>query len=228
MAGMRVVGRDLAAPRVALAVLLWGLSACTGPGAPSLQFGGVPPSAPELAPGDRWVYEWASGTEKGTKTVEILGIQELNRVRYYLVRVGDVDHYYTMDLHWAGGARDGTVETRMIPPQPWFVWPLEVGRRWTHRGVFEGPGSRQERQDAFSVIGAERVEVPAGRFAAFKLVREGDHRDSDQYWYVPEVRWYARWIGRRGDVQFEERLREYQLAPRPVPAPSPGSPPRTP
>jgi hypothetical protein len=217
----------------ALALLAGALAGCalpssgSAPAAPPLT---GPVSAPQLRPGDRWVYEWTSGTDKGTKTVEIVDIRDLNGVRYYVVRVSDVDHHYlTMDLHWAANVREGKVEARMVPPQPWFQWPLEAGRRWTHRAVFEAADSRQERQDAFAVIGPESVEVPAGRFSALKLVREGGQRDSDEYWYVPEIRGYVRWVGRRDGVQFEERLRLYQPAPRLIPGSSPpASPPKSP
>jgi hypothetical protein len=69
--------------------------------------------------------------------------------------------------------------------------------------------------DRFRVVGAESVEVPAGRYEAVKVVRDTDRRDGDEYWYAPDVRWYARWRGRRSDSQFEERLREYRPGPRP-------------
>lgn len=182
---------------------------------------------PEWRPGDRWVYGWRSGAESGTKTVEILEIQEINNVPFYLVRVGDLEHFYTRDLHWAGSMREQRVEARMVPPQPWFVWPLEAGRRWTHRGTFEEPRGKKQHNDVFAVVGAETVEVPAGRFSALKVVREADRRESDEYWYAPEVRFYVKWIGRRGDVQFEEQLREYRAAPRLIPGPRPSTPPST-
>ena len=56
--------------------------------------------------------------------------------------------------------------------------------------------------------------MPAGRFQAMRVARQSDGRDSDEYWYAAEVRWYVRWVGRRGDVTFEERLKEYRPAPR--------------
>jgi hypothetical protein len=81
-----------------------------------------------------------------------------------------------------------------------------------------------QHNDSFAVIAAETVEVPAGRFRALKVVRETDRRDSDLYWYAPEVRWYVKWIGRRRDTQFEEQLREYRMAPRLIPESAPGTP----
>jgi hypothetical protein len=169
-------------------------------------------AAPTWQPGDRWTYLWTSGNDRGSKTVEVREVKDLNGIRYYVVRNADADHYWTLDLHWAGSVRDSKVEARMVPPEPWFTWPLQVGQQWQHRGEYEQAGGKQRAEDAFVVVGTEAVEVPAGTFLGFKITRTGNGGDSDQYWYVPEVRYYVRWIGRRGNVQFEERLSEYRVA----------------
>jgi hypothetical protein len=215
---------DYLAARCGLVLILLGclagLSACVPAVRPSVVQASAPP---EWRPGDRWIYEWTSGSDAGTKTAEVAEIREVNELPYYVIKIGGTDHFYTRDLHWAGAARDSRVEARMTPPQPWFLWPLEVGRRWEHRGLYEQPGTRHEQANTFAVVAVERVEVPAGQFAAVKIVREGTGADTDQYWFVPEIRWYIKWIGRRGDVQFEERLREYHAAPRLIPESVPGS-----
>ena len=87
--------------------------------------------------------------------------------------------------------------------------------------VYEALDEDKRVTETFAVVASEIVEVPAGRFPALKVVREASSRDSDQYWFAPEVRWYVRWIGRRGEDQFEERLREYHMAPRLIPEPAP-------
>jgi len=173
------------------------------------------------------VYEWTSGSETGTKTVEVVEIREINKVTFYLVGVGDLEHFYTRELHWAGTMREQKVESRMSPPVPWFVWPLEGGRRWTHHATYEDANSKTEIADRFSVVATEMVEVPAGRFNAVKVVRETDRRDVDEYWYVPEIRFYVKWVGRRGDAQFEEQLREHRPGPRLIPGPPSSAPPST-
>jgi hypothetical protein len=166
---------------------------------------------PTWRPGDRWVYSWTAAEKTGTKAVEVVGTQEFGGVSYYLVRIGDLDHFYTSDLHWAGGVRDQRVEVRMTPPQPWFTWPLEVGRRWTHRGTLEVRNGKLSRDDVFQVTGQETVVVPAGRFNTFKIVREGrTDQSQDEYWYAPEVRFYVKWVGRRGDQRFDEELRDHR------------------
>jgi hypothetical protein len=203
-----------------------GLSACMPAVRPTAVQASGPP---DWRPGDRWVYEWKSGKDAGTKTAEVVEAREVNKTPYYVIRIEGTDHFYTRDLHWAAIVRESRVEARMTPPQPWFLWPLDVGRRWEHRGLYEERGTRHEQANTFAVVAAESVQVPAGQFAAVKIVREGNRADSDQYWFVPEMRWYVKWIGRRGEIEFEEGLREYQAAPRLIPGAVPeSSGPKTP
>jgi hypothetical protein len=204
----------------AVVLALGGCAAGASPPTPAGTTPSRPPSTqPVVAPawqvGDRWVYEWSSGKETGTNTAEVIGTRDIGNAKYYVVRVGDAEHYYTEALHWASLVRDGRVEARMVPPQPWFEWPLVPGARWSGQSRFEQRDGAATYVDRFSVIGSETVEVPAGRYEAVKLTRETDRRDGDEYWYAPRVRWYVRWVGRRGDVQYEERLREYHPAARP-------------
>jgi hypothetical protein len=199
-------------------IAVWLVSGCAAGGSPpgvSADHAGVA-APPEWRPGDVWVYDWSAGAGTGVKTVEVLEVRGINQVAYFLVRIADVDHFYTKDLHWAGSMRDGKIEARMTPPQPWYQWPLEVGRRWAHKGVYEQQGGSFPKDDTFAVVGSETIEVPAGQYRAFKIVRETRDRDFDAYWYVPEIRSHVKWIGRRGDAQFEESLREYRPAPRQV------------
>ena len=171
-------------------------------------------AAPDWRPGDRWLYGLLIGTEHGTKIVEVLEIRDINSVLFYIVRVGELEHFYNTQLQWAGHARDRKIESRMNPPLPWFTWPLEPGRQWSYRGTLQGPTEAVERTDTFIVLGAEVVEVPAGRFTALKIVHESDRGDRNEYWYAPDVRSYIKWVGRRGSSRTEEQLREYQAAPR--------------
>jgi hypothetical protein len=170
--------------------------------------------APEWRRGDRWTYEWTSGRERGTRTVEVVELATVNGVDYYVVEVGATSQqYYTRSLHYAASVQASRVLARMVPPQPWFVWPLKPGARWDYQGVFEEQLGSKKQTDTFAVVGMEQVTVVGGTFRAYKVVRQGDHGDADQYWYAPEARWYVRWIGRRGDVQFEEQLQAYRSAP---------------
>ena len=190
---------------------------CSTPPARSAPSAPPPPTAaapPDWRPGDRWTYEWTSGSERGIKTAEVIEIRNVNGVSYYVVRLGEADYYYTQDLHWAAIISESKVVARMQPPQPWFMWPLEPKRRWTGDSVFEHSKGTAQFNDTFMVVGIETVDVPAGRFQAVKLVRQTNKRDFDEYWYVPDVRWYVKWHGRRADAEFDESLQSYAFAPR--------------
>lgn len=201
-----------------LAAVLFAACTSAAPPAPS----GLAKSAPELKvqtppewrPGDRWVYHWRSAEQSGARTVEVVEVRSLGGARYYVARSDDVHEYWTPELHWAALVRDAKVEARMVPPEPWFVWPLEVGRRWTHSGVFEDRAGRRESTHQFVVEASETVEVPAGRFDALRVVRETTTLHFDRYWYAPSVGSYVKWTGRRGETEFSVELVEYRAGPR--------------
>jgi hypothetical protein len=181
-------------------------------------------TAPEWRPGDRWLYRWANGTATGTRTVEVVERREVGGVSYYVVKDADAErlNYWTTDLRWAFavGVRDSKVEARIDRPVPWFTWPLEVGRQWSHQGVYEDRSGKRQANENFMIVGNETVEVPGGRFETVKIVREGQSADSDQYWYAPDVRSYVKWILKRGDNRIEEELVEYKPAERLIPQPA--------
>ena len=166
-------------------------------------------TAPEWRVGERWRHAWTAGAERGTKTSEVLGAREVGGVQYHVLRVENADRYYTLDMRWAAIVAESRVTARAVPPQPWFMWPLEVGKSWQYRGVYEDMDRKEPVQESYTVLRVEQVEVPAGTFWAFKLVREGGLTGSDQYWYAPDVRWYVKWVGRRGKDEFQEVLEEY-------------------
>jgi hypothetical protein len=130
--------------------------------------------APTWHPGDRWTYMWTRGNDRGSNTLEVREVREIAGVRYYVVRNADVDHYWTVDLHWVGTVRDSKPEARMVPPEPWFKWPLQIGQQWRHRGQYEqADGKGRAADDTFTVVASETVEVPAGTFQGFKITRTG-------------------------------------------------------
>jgi hypothetical protein len=200
---------------VAVEGVILGLTACAPVQSPE---GGVTTQSgitrPAWRTGDRWVYAWTVGSEKGAKTSEVVGLKEVGGVHYYVLRGEAGDWYYTLDLHWAAIIKDSRVAARVTPPQPWFNWPLDVGRRWEYQGVYEEKERKDRLRETYRVVGVEQVQVPAGTFRAYKLVGEIDSKIVDEYWYAPDVRWYVKWQGRRGENDFQEVLQEYVPGPR--------------
>jgi hypothetical protein len=174
--------------------------------------------------GERWIYAWTAGTEKGVKTSEVRGVREVKGVPYQVMRMEPIDVYFTVDLHWAWAASvsESRVTARAVPPLPWFTWPLQVGKRWEYQGVLEEQQRKESLRASYKVVGVEKIEVPAGTFQAVKVVREVNGSVVDEYWYAPDSRWYVKWVGRRGKDQFQEVLQEHVPAPQTV-APPPSA-----
>ena len=209
------------------------LTGCAAPGVPpasSVPAAGVVmpavSSPPSWRPGDRWVYGWTSGGRERNQDGRGAG-DPRDQWGLLLSRPGRRRGVVLHARPALGGdhARRASDRSNDAPSAVVHLAARRPGRRWTHRGTYEDRNGTTEFNDVFSVVAAEAVEVPAGRFNALKIVRETERRDSDQYWYAPDVRFYVKWIGRRGDTQFEEQLREYHPAPRLIPEqPSTGSP----
>ncbi len=102
--------------------------------------------------------------------------------------------------------------------KPWRVWPLEVGKRWSHDSNFKRADgvTGNNRQDARVVV-HEEVVVPAGRFMAFKIEYDGfirlsngfHGRMTDTYWYAPEARADVKHVRRVGNTDFTRELLSY-------------------
>lgn len=81
-------------------------------------------------------------------------------------------------------------------------FPLEVGRRWRYTSdwLFKPKGSTGSLSVDVTVVGYEKVAVPAGEFDAFKLVAKGslggtspvnsryEGEITTTYWYAPAAR----------------------------------------
>jgi hypothetical protein len=82
---------------------------------------------------------------------------------------------------------------RYSPAFPLFRFPIEPGRRWkaaVEQRQDGEPGHRIVEVDA-RVVGPETVEVPAGRFDAWRIEavhRAGDVRIDTVYWFAPRAK----------------------------------------
>lgn len=80
--------------------------------------------------------------------------------------------------------------------KPWRVWPLRVGATWAHDEEWRRPdGVSGSTQADVRVTSFEEVEVPSGKYMAFKIEHKGHYHNSaggsgfqrETYWYAPEV-----------------------------------------
>ena len=81
-------------------------------------------------------------------------------------------------------------------------FPLEVGKRWQYESdwVFKPKAAKGGIKVEVTVVGHEKVKVPAGEFDAFKLTARGSLRGTspvnsqyagettETYWYAPMAR----------------------------------------
>jgi hypothetical protein len=129
------------------------------------------------------VEVYAAGTERidGVDTVKYethrLGVVAL--VEYLAVSEAGVTAY-------ARAGEDGD-KYKVNPPQKVFAFPIRAGEKWTYKGKAADIDTEQN----YEVVGAETVEVPAGRFDTFHLrVTQLSPLPPDiteDRWFVPNV-----------------------------------------
>jgi len=107
------------------------------------------------------------------------------------------------------------VDYEFSAPFPAYVFPLDPGKTWSMHVPARVPGEnrmRSVRVDG-TVLGIERVRVPAGEFDAVKirrLVYPGDTWHFLQETKVQEIDWYVPALGR--SVRSETRSEYFDLS----------------
>ncbi len=113
---------------------------------------------------------------------------------------------YTPDGNWLRHPvtnRDQPVDYEFAPAYPAYQFPLEPGKEWSVRVNAVNPAtgeSHSVRIDA-TVVGTERIRVPAGEFDTIKIRRSIYAGDSKMYLRlletnISELEWYAPSLGR--------------------------------
>ena len=151
--------------------------------------------------GSDWTYvltERDYGTQKENKlrrTVDTVTEKE------YRERAGDGSLLvYTHDGNLTRREfKNGEVRT-WDPFQPRFVYPLEPGKTWEQKYLYRRPDREFDNEATVTVVGWEKVTVPAGTFQALKISSVTWYRRKDNnftgrvatnFWFVPEVK---RWV----------------------------------
>lgn len=198
---------------------------------------GDEPPLPYVRGGSSWVYETNLGTAH-VRLEEAPGVQGGARRYRWEIRLAGAGMQEALELRSTGlftahrsfsfwGARLWSLS--FAPPELTIPLPLEVGRRWQARtSVTSGSATGWDDVDG-AVEALERVDVPAGRYTAYRirLLRTdtwGSRMDS-VIWLDPEVgvvraEGSLRWPGVVGLVQrllgldrLQVRLVEARLAP---------------
>jgi len=105
----------------------------------------------------------------------------------------------------------GKLIISLSPPEPMYKFPLEKNKKWTWKGKLN---DKLEGDFEFAVLDEEEVEVPAGKFKAFKVEMKGSASDKSS---VQVIRWIAKDVGvvkeesSPGGMQFTAVLKSYTI-----------------
>jgi len=111
-------------------------------------------------------------------------------LKFEMHRAGTITNtdLLTVDEHgitcWARVNLDGQF-VKFSPPQRIIAAPLKKGAAWN----FEGQAGELKVQQHYEVLGEEKIDVPAGKFQAFRIHGEQKtpNRMTIDRWFVPGV-----------------------------------------
>lgn len=155
--------------------------------------------APIRNVGDKWKYRADNGMEW---TAEIIGDEKDVYIERFVIPGGIkkgewVRHFEKGSMHCVKTFRDGRIdreENNRV--KKIYDFPLYAGKKWSYRfDVFSGTMTHDLLIE-LKIVGFEEVEVPAGKFNAFKVetkdtVTTGSgtgHSGTSYYWYSPDVK----------------------------------------
>jgi hypothetical protein len=176
-----------------------------------------PPAAvlgrPQWRVGDRWLFRRTPAT--GTPTFNTHEVIEATPEGYAvrMTRLGqEVIRYWTPDFHLARQTAGSRLVNRFDPPAHYFEWPLRPGKVWTQEFDYEDGRADGHYANQWRVArDGERLDVTGGLFIALRIERLGvDGQPLDTYWYVPEIRYWGRFIDHLN--RYVEELAEFQPA----------------
>jgi hypothetical protein len=148
--------------------------------------------------GDMAVYNWTlySKTAKVEEEVVAVSDTEVTMVE----RMGDskFDRVYDarQKRYTKYACLNSMVQCTFTPGNNWADWPLEKGKKWSNPTHVQGPTFEADLTKDHVVEGYEKVKVPAGEFAAYKISFTGKVKGRDSkgkgfsasekgtYWYT--------------------------------------------
>lgn len=170
------------------------------------------PAAAAAAAGDTYVYRVLDGYNKEVRGILRYQVEQADADRITVSVSPDnanAGWEHTATFTKEGNWLRNLVESHSYPVEydfatayPAYVFPLDPGKSWSIRVNATVPGvtnpKRSVRVDG-SVIGTERIRVPAGEFDAIKVSRVVYAGDTDllkQETRVLETDWYVPALGR--------------------------------
>jgi hypothetical protein len=112
--------------------------------------------------------------------------------------------------------RDQPVDYEFAPAYPAYQLPLEPGREWSFRvnAVNPATGERRSVRVDATVLGAERIRVPAGDFDTLKIRRTVYAGDAENHLRlaettISELEWYAPTLQRHVRLVSDSYYKDY-------------------
>ena len=162
-----------------------------------------------IAPGTSWRYNMTEEIGKGLNVSNLKpdadgkirlpvlyrleGTEDVDGkdlLKFEMHRAGTITNtdLLTVDEHgitcWARVNLDGEL-VKFSPPQTMIAAPLKKGAAWD----FDGQAGELKVQQHYDVLGEEKIDVPAGKFQAFRIHGEQTtpNRMTIDRWFAPGV-----------------------------------------
>jgi hypothetical protein len=167
--------------------------------------------APVLVPGDEWTFQEDSPRGKSSFVWILQRVKVINGVAAYVIASGTSREIFfrKSDLAYMMDTVNGQVDTRSVPPESRFVWPLAAHVSWQQEATTELPLARQWSTvtQACETGDSEVVTVPAGTFTAVKVTcrNRGSGEMLTERWYAPAAKF---WVKERRWFSYGIRTRE--------------------
>lgn len=163
------------------------------------------------APGDTWSYRVINAYNGETRGSVRYRVEKADADRVALAVTPDQPALGSArtDVYTAAGLgvrqplinHDQPVEYEFAQPYPAYDFPLENGKSWSTRveATNAANGRKASVRVDGSVLGTERITVPAGAFDTVKIRRRiyaGDFEGARSETNIVETEWYAPSLGR--------------------------------
>jgi hypothetical protein len=128
---------------------------------------------PNFKEGDTWQFNVNEKDFVGSISDNLHGLYELGYSGGG-VKIFSLENSQKTEIGSKGPAKQLLILLGLFEDRPDLKFPLKVGEKWTYDYDYSQRGSGKSRSASveIKVAGVEEVSVPAGKFTAFKLVKE--------------------------------------------------------
>ena len=158
--------------------------------------------APAIRVGDSYTFETENTSNSKLNYVATREITAIDSNRLTVVTTNAKSgskrtNYYDRTWNYLGSGSGDNDGVSFSPALKYLDFPLNVGKKWTAQSIETDKKTKHQRRHTINgtVVGWEKVQVPAGEFEALKIVLNTEVKDADKVsagtdisWYVPALR----------------------------------------